>query len=94
MIPYFPFAIITKSFKVIDMADMISMAIMLHVGSILLILLLLALLLWHFSKEMEFKEFSIKYEQLSLYYRATLGSLFFTGLVDRFNQSISVDSGS
>ena len=63
------------------MADMISMAIMLHVGSILLILLLLLLLVWHFSKEMEFKPFSIKYEQLSLYYRATLGALFFTGLV-------------
>ncbi len=30
---------------------------------------------------MEFKPFSLKYEQLSLYYRATLGILFFTGLV-------------
>ncbi len=64
-----------------DMASMISMAIMLHVGSILLILLLLALLLWHFSSDMEFKAFSLKYEQLSLYYKATLGALFFTGLV-------------
>ena len=63
------------------MTDMISMAIMLHVGSIVLILLLLALLVWHFSKEMEFKAFSVRYEQLSLYYRATLGALFFTGLV-------------
>ena len=63
------------------MQDMISMAIMLHVGSILLILLLLLLLVWHFSKEMEFKPFSLKYEQLSLYYRATLAALFFTGLV-------------
>lgn len=63
------------------MAAMISMAIMLHVGSILLMLLLLLLLIRHFSKEMEFKAFSIKYEQLSLYYRATLGALFFTGLV-------------
>ncbi|HIP20932.1 MAG TPA: hypothetical protein EYG70_07390 [Sulfurimonas sp.] len=63
------------------MAGMISMAIMLHVGSIFLILLLLLLLVWHFSKEQEFKPFSIKYEQLSLFYKATLGSLFFTGLV-------------
>ena len=64
-----------------NMTEMISMAVMLHVGSILLILLLLGLLLWHFSKEMEFKPFSLKYEKLSLYYKATLGALFFTGLV-------------
>ncbi len=63
------------------MSDMISMAIMLHEGAIVLILLLLSLLVWHFSKEMEFKPFSLQYEKLSLYYRALLATLFFTGLV-------------
>ena len=63
------------------MAEMISMALMLHGSAIVLILLLLVLLVLHFRKEREFKPFAIKCEQLSLYYKATLGALFFTGLV-------------
>jgi len=80
MIPYFPFAIIGyKGFE--NMAEMISAAIMLHASFIVLMLLLLVLLMLHFRKEMDFKPFSIKYEQLSLFYKATLSAVFFTGVV-------------
>ena len=63
------------------MNEMISMAIALHVGAIFLILLLLVLLVLLFREVLDFKAFSFKYEKLSLYYKATLGALFFTGLV-------------
>ncbi len=63
------------------MNEMISMAIALHIGAVFLILLLLVLLVLLFRKVPDFKAFSFKYEKLNLYYRATLGALFFTGLV-------------
>jgi hypothetical protein len=63
------------------MNEMVSMAIALHIGAIFLILLLLVLLVLLFRKIYDFKAFSYKYEKLNLYYRATLGALFFTGIV-------------
>ncbi len=63
------------------MSDMISMAIKLHSGFIVLLVLVLVLLYRHFSKSQDFKPFSLKYEKLVLFYRAVLGSIFLTGVV-------------
>ena len=63
------------------MTDMISMAIELHLGSIFLILAIIVWILLLLKSAKPFKELSKKYEAVSLYYRALLGILFFTGLV-------------
>lgn len=63
------------------MQDMISMAIELHVGSIFLILGVIVWALWVLKSPKSFDLLSRKYEAVSLYYRALLAALFFTGLV-------------
>ncbi len=63
------------------MQDMISMAIELHMGSIFLILAIIVWVLLVLKSNKPFIELSKKYEAVSLYYRALLGILFFTGLV-------------
>ncbi len=63
------------------MQDMISMAIELHMGAIFLILAIIAWVLIVLKSDREFAPLSRKYEAVSLYYRAVLGVLFFTGLV-------------
>ncbi len=60
---------------------MISMAITLHMGSIFLILVIIAWVLLVLKSDRDFAPLSRKYEAVSLYYRAVLGVLFFTGLV-------------
>ena len=60
---------------------MISMALSLHGAFIVLMLLLLAWMLWTIKSQERFEKNSRKYEAISLYHRATLGALFFTGLV-------------
>ena len=63
------------------MQDMISTAIALHLGSIFLILAIIIWVLLILKSDRDFAPLSRKYEAVSLYYRALLGVLFFTGLV-------------
>ena len=63
------------------MQDMISTAIELHLGSIFLILVIIIWVLLILKSDRDFTPLSRKYEAVSLYYRAVLGVLFFTGLV-------------
>ena len=63
------------------MQDMISTAIELHLGSIFLILAIIVWVLLVLKSDRDFAPLSRKYEAVSLYYRALLGVLFFTGLV-------------
>ncbi len=63
------------------MQDMISMAIELHMGSIFLLLAIIVWVLLILKSNRDFAQLSRKYEAVSLYYRAVLGVLFFTGLV-------------
>jgi hypothetical protein len=63
------------------MTEMVSMSIGVHTLAIVLMLLLLLWMLKLLRSVGEFQPFSLKYEVLSLYYRALLATLFFTGIV-------------
>jgi len=63
------------------MTEMISMAVLLHLLAIFMMLAVIVWILVVLSSNKEFKALSVKYEAVSLYYRALLGVLFFTGLV-------------
>jgi len=63
------------------MTDMIKMAIEIHLFSIFLILAIILWALFVLKSDKKFEVLSKKYEAVSLYYRAVLGALFFTGLV-------------
>ena len=63
------------------MQEMISMAIKLHLGSILLIVAVIVWVLMVLKSDKSFEVLSRKYEAVSLYHRALLATLFFTGLV-------------
>lgn len=74
-------AIIVRKTRVVRMQDMVSMAIKLHLGSILLILTVIVWVVMLLKSDKSFDVLSRKYEAVSLYHRALLATLFFTGLV-------------
>ncbi len=63
------------------MQDMISIAIKLHLGSIFLIFAVIVWGLMVLKSDKSFDVLSRQYEAVSLYHRALLATLFFTGLV-------------